>query len=242
MSLPIQTLPATPADALTMVDIMDSAFEPTYHYQRMYPSNFVPEEDKCQRIEMMQKNIVSNKHARLFKAVIKEYDDDNSVDNDDEAMISNKVIEGERNRNELGTNNMTETSENEPEPDKTVGWAQWKIYYVERQEEEWRDNSKNEDEDIEGMDVGYVNWFFGTMEENRQRLFGGMPYCSKCLKKMSSLFYSHKLLVSEIWSSVEPDISVSISSPHCDNCSCYSVYITQAHSLTSKFLSSDTFN
>lgn len=216
MSLPIRTLPATPADAPTMVDIMDSAFEPTYHYQRMYPSNLVPEEDRCQRIEMMRKNIVSNKHARLFKAVIMDYDDNNSADNDDETTTSNKVIEGERNRNELGISNGAETPGNEPEPDKFVGWAQWKIYYMERQEEEWKDNSKNEDEDIEGMDVGYVNWFFGTMEENRQRLFGGMPYCSTYLKKMSSLLYLLKLLVSEIWLSVEPDIFVSISFPHCD--------------------------
>ena len=193
--LRIRTLPVTPADAPTMVEVMDSAFEPTYHYQRMYPSNFVPEQDKRQRIEMMQKSIMSDEHVRLFKAVMTDYDDANT-DNEGRATISSKIVEGGRNGNELGRTNKTENPKNEPEPDKIVGWTQWKTYYAERQVEEWKHKSKKkEDEDIEGMDVSYANWFFGTMEENRQRLFGGMPYCSKYLKNMCS--YSLLLILRE---------------------------------------------
>ena len=183
MPPPIRILPATPADAPTMVDVMDSAFEPTSHYQRMYPFGTVPEQDKRQRIEMMQKNMMSDKHIKLFKAVMMDYDDDNA-DNERGATISSKISENEGNGSELAKKGETEDPSNNAESNRIVGWAQWKMYYAERQQEEWnKDPKKNEDEDIEGMDVGYVNWFFGTMEENRQRLFGGRPYCSKYYKK-----------------------------------------------------------
>ena len=190
----IRVLPAMPADAPAMVEVMDSAFVPTFHYQRMYPSGIVPEEDKRKRIELMQEAIESNEHMKLFKAVSGDYDNADFSD-DEGAAAAMSEIDKEK-RNESVNGNDKDIMNTKSELGRIVGWAQWKMYYKERPVEEWNKViEKRKDENIKGMNVEHANWFFGTMEENRKRLFGGMPFASEYMLNPPGHGFLQRLLL-----------------------------------------------
>lgn len=173
----VRVLPVVPADAPAMVDVMDSAFAPTFHYQQMYPYGDVPEEDRSKRIELMQKTIESDEHAKLFKAVLIDDEGGDAFVNGVEVAVECEVNGKRSNGVESEKRKYKDAKDITLLPEKIVGWAKWRMYYEERPVE--NSTEKKMEKDIEGMNVEYANWFWGTMDGNRRKLFGGMPLASE---------------------------------------------------------------
>ena len=177
-----------PADAESMITVLDAAFGPSAHYQMMYPSGEVPLEDKCARVSHMREALGTNPYLRVFKAVdaggkggeeLREVGQRERTEEEKERNASSGSFNGNADRLKKGIEDSTEGN------GEIVGWAQWKVYKTHREKEEWAkpfegiEETDDSRDKMGNMNVEYTNWFFGTMDENRKRLFGGMPYCSE---------------------------------------------------------------
>ena len=185
VSVPVRVLKATPEDAPAMIEVMDNAFSPTYHYQQMYPSGVAPKADKKKRIELMRQAMATDAHVRFFKAVLTDRDNVEISKGEEAAPV--KGINMNENEND---SNLERKNENiMSKPDRIVGWAQWKMYYDGQSEEDLnKESGKKIDASIEGMNMEHANYFWSTMDDNRKRLFGRMPYCSKSIKNLCFQF------------------------------------------------------